>query len=272
LTGDSLTGIVGLSEKGEKKQKRKKLQNPPEWFKKIGALPHPTLKISVARPCWPCCTKNTEKQHRGRTMLVTTRKDINVPKKYSRSFEVPGGLTGEGLKKKIGPYDWIYLDLHGANLQRIDLKCANLWCANLRHANLRHADLRRVDFTDADLRHADFTDADLRHANLRHADLTDAKNVDFSGTTFTCCAKHERIILIPEIVFDDKPIAAIMPEGKQPLLISVGCMTHTPDEWLAFTEDDLENMDDHAPEWHEAHMEAAIKKSRELDAEWRKKC
>jgi hypothetical protein len=204
-------------------------------------------------------------------MLVTNRKDINVPKKYVRSFEVPYGLTGEAIKKKIGQYSWLYLDLHGANLQGVDLKCANLWCANLRRANLRGADLRRADLQGVDLQGVDFTDADLRRTDLRGADFTDAKNVDFSGTTFTCCAKHERIILIPEIVWDDKPIAAIMPEGKQPLLISVGCRTHTPDEWLVFTEDELENMDEDAPKWHEAHMEAAIKKSRELEAEWRKK-
>jgi hypothetical protein len=156
-------------------------------------------------------------------------------------------------------------------LREADLKGEDLW-----HADLRHADLQGVDFTLAklchtDLREAKLNRADLREADLRYADLRYAHGVDFSGTKFTCLAKHERIILIPEIVWDDKPIAAIMPEGDQPLLISIGCRTHTPDEWLVFTEDDLENMDADAPKWHEAHMEAAIKKSREVEAEWRKK-
>jgi hypothetical protein len=207
-------------------------------------------------------------------MLVTNRKDINVPKRHIRSFEVPGYLTGRALRKAIEKqigYGWMYLDLHGADLQGVDLKGEDLWGADLRGADLREADFTLAKLCNTDLREAKLNRADLRKADLRCADFTDAKSVDFSGTTFTCCAKHERIILIPEIVWDDKPIAAIMPEGDQPLLISIGRGTHTPDEWLVFTEDDLENMDDDAPKWHEAHMEAAIKKSRELEAEWRKK-
>jgi uncharacterized protein YjbI with pentapeptide repeats len=207
-------------------------------------------------------------------MFITNRNDINVPKKYIiRGFEVPNGLTGKALfkaiEKKVG-YTWLYLDLHGVDLKCVDFKWAGLWGVDLRDANLRDTDFTLAKLRDAKLNRADLRKADLRKADLAYADFTDAKNVNFSGTEFTCLAKHERIILIPEIMWDDKPIAAIMPEGDQPLLISIGCQTNTPDEWLAFTEDDLENMDCEAPKWYEAHMEAAIKKSRELETEWRK--
>jgi hypothetical protein len=206
-------------------------------------------------------------------MFITNRNDIKVPKKYIRSFEVPNGLEGRALfkaiEKKTG-ITWLYLDLHGANLKGVDFKCVGLWDVCLRGSDLRDTDLTLAKLRGADLRGADLRGAKLRKADLGYADFTDAKNVNFSGTEFTCCAKHERIILIPEIEWNGNQIAAIMPEGDQPLLISIGCMTHTPDEWMAFSEDDLENMAEDAPKWHEAHMEAAVKKSRELETEWRK--
>lgn len=202
-------------------------------------------------------------------MLITNRTDIDVPKDYVRSFEVPDGLVGkalsEAIKEKIR-YRWLYLDLNGADLRGADLKCVNLWGADLRHANLQGADFTLAELRDTDLREAKLNRADLWRVDLGYVDLRYAKGVDFSGTRYTRSAKHKRIISIPEIEWCGDPIAAVMPEGDQPLLISIGCKTYTPDEWLAFTNEELEEMDEYAPEWYEAHMEAAIKKSRELEA------
>lgn len=181
-------------------------------------------------------------------MIIKNRKDIEVPKEYIRSFEVPDDLQGRALSKAIRikiKNDWSYLDL--------------------RDAKLRYAHLR-----ESKLRYADFTFAKLHFAALWKADLTGAQNINFSWTMFTCRAKHARIILIPEIEWGRNPIAAVMPEGDQTLLIAIGCRTYTPEEWVAFTNDHLRTQDENAREWYKAHMEAAIKKAYELEAEWRK--
>lgn len=190
--------------------------------------------------------------------MITNRTDIEVPSEYRRTFEVPDGIEGralcEAVKEKIGN-DWSYLDLCYAKLQ---------------HAELRYVDLSYVYSWRVDFRGADLREAKLNGVNLWRADFTDAKGVDFSGTRYTRSAKHKRIIEIPEIEWNNRPIAAVMPEGAQPLLISIGCETHTPEVWSTFTPIQLVWMDEKAPEWYEAHMESAIKKAHELESGWRK--
>lgn len=72
------------------------------------------------------------------------------------------------------------INLHGAQLDRADLRDANLSGAYLRDADLLEARLSgaklvRADLREADLQRADLTAADLRQANLAGANLRGAK-------------------------------------------------------------------------------------------------
>jgi uncharacterized protein YjbI with pentapeptide repeats len=60
-------------------------------------------------------------------------------------------------------------DLHGADLQRVDLHQAHLEGADLSGANLRGAELTRARLQGANLSGTNFADADLFKANLSGA-------------------------------------------------------------------------------------------------------
>jgi hypothetical protein len=115
--------------------------------------------------------------------------------------------------------DLRYADLHGADLHGADLHGADLHGADLRGADLRDANLRY-----ADLCHADLRNADLRHANLRHADLCHANFPHGVG------AWHGLKWNI-YIVYDQ---------------LSIGCETHSIEEWKNFTDDEIDGMDPRA--------------------------
>ena len=106
----------------------------------------------------------------------------------------------------------------GKVLKEVD--AANLCDANLYGANLRGANLYG----------ANLYGANLYGANLRGADL---RGADIDGETVT----------------------------KQPIILSslrwfvlitdnymrIGCQRHTHDEWAAFSDEEIKNMDSHAP-------------------------
>jgi hypothetical protein len=200
-------------------------------------------------------------------MIIENRRYVRVPDEYIRSFEIPDGLPGpslcEAIKEKIG-YDWSYLDLPDIKLRNGDLRRVDLYCVDLSFSDLRGADL---DF------------ARLNYADVSYANFTAAKNVNFSGSENASTATHARIIEIPEIKWDNAPIAAIMPEGKQPLLLSIGFQTHSPEVWKTLIEPRLDKiarewftlhkkaavkLDKNTHEWFKTHKKAAIKKAYEL--------
>jgi hypothetical protein len=84
------------------------------------------------------------------------------------------------------------IDLHGANLEQLEVPYARLRGVNFANTVLTGADLRYSDLTQANFTHADLsganltganlTDADLSGANLTGANLTDA---DLSGANLT---------------------------------------------------------------------------------------
>jgi hypothetical protein len=97
----------------------------------------------------------------------------------------------------------------------------DLWHANLRHANLRGADLRGVD-----LRHANLRDANLRHANLRGADLrgADLRHANLRDANLRVYCGIYTVIVTPSHV-------------------QIGCERRTPEQWLALTEEDADQID-----------------------------
>ena len=69
-------------------------------------------------------------------------------------------------------------DLHGADLQRSDLRWSDLRVADLQRSDLRWSDLHGADLRGADLRVADLRWSDLCGADLHGADLRGTKMSD----------------------------------------------------------------------------------------------
>jgi hypothetical protein len=104
----------------------------------------------------------------------------------------------------------------GAAVRMAVQASAKLLGADLRDANLRGADLRGVDLWHANLRHANLRGADLRGVDLRHANLRDANLRVYCGI-YT-------VIVTPSHV-------------------QIGCERRTPEQWLALTEEDADQID-----------------------------
>jgi hypothetical protein len=122
-------------------------------------------------------------------------------------------------------------NLGGANLTRANLTGANLRGADLREANLRWASLITADLTGANLRGADLREANLRRANLTGAEIDiSICRMDFGGWS----------ICVTETV------------------TSIGCQSHTNEDWLAWTpdSDEIKRMHEDASAWWAAHGEA----------------
>jgi uncharacterized protein YjbI with pentapeptide repeats len=138
------------------------------------------------------------------------------------------------------------------------------------HATLNRVTFNRATMTGGGFSEATVTSGDFRNATLNETCFYRAKmhrvaNINFSGTKHAGSATHPRVRVIPEIFWEEVPIAAILPEGDQPLLLAIGYETHTPDEWLAFSEAELEEMSYEAPEWHTKHMAEAVRRAKELE-------
>ncbi len=113
-------------------------------------------------------------------------------------------------------------DLRGANLQRADLWKANLLGANLRGANLQGADLRGAILLGANLQGVNLQGAYLQGANLWGVNLWGEK-IDKSplqvvnlGYFITITKQH----------------------------INIGCKVYKAEEWFAFSDEEIQKMDD----------------------------
>ena len=114
---------------------------------------------------------------------------------------------------------------------------ANLTGANLTGADLRGADLTEADLSRADLTGANLTGANLRSANLRWAYLTgaimtgaDLRGADLRGATGL---NH----WIKCIQVEDWPITYTSE------VIQIGCQRHAIEEWRAFSDLEISEMD-----------------------------
>ena len=113
----------------------------------------------------------------------------------------------------------------GADLYGADLYGANLRGANLRGANLDGADLYGANLRGADLRGADLRGADLRGANLDGEKLTQ-KPIAITGLTYWC------------LISDN--------------YMRLGCKRFTHEEWAAFGDSEISEMDSKALEFWSA--------------------
>ena len=120
-------------------------------------------------------------------------------------------------------------DLYGANLRGANLRGANLRGADLYGADLRGANLYGADLRGANLYGADLRGADLRGANLRGADLREA---DLDGEII-----NKTPIAITNICYWVLITDAYM---------RIGCKRCTHEEWEAFSNEEIGDMDEDA--------------------------
>jgi hypothetical protein len=154
-------------------------------------------------------------------------------------------------------------DLRDADLRGANLRGANLCGANLRDADLRGANLRGADLRDADLRDANLRGADLRDANLRDADLRDAnlRGADLCGADLRGANLCGADLCGADLRGVKNGSVCRMDFGGWSICIradktSIGCQTHTNDEWLSFDTSDVASFAHGASEWWEIHGEA----------------
>ncbi len=151
-----------------------------------------------------------------------------------------GGGPG-GVRANLHDANLHYANLRGADLRSADLRGANLHDANLHYANLRGADLRA-----ADLRGANLHDANLHYANLRGADLraADLRGADLHGADLP----------------DGYRIASLSFGGwgitVTPTSTSIGCQTHSNEDWLLWSPEDVAGFHDDAADWWRRHRAA----------------
>jgi hypothetical protein len=134
--------------------------------------------------------------------------------------------------------------LQNADLQHANLQGADLWNANLRGANLRGANLQLTDLQFAKLRGSyllgsNLGGAKLRNANLQLADLqyanlqvTDIRWVFGDGKRIKTIDDHYRIVIMPEYG-----------------VMAIGCEQHSIDEWMNFSDEEIDKMDTSALQW-----------------------
>jgi hypothetical protein len=132
-------------------------------------------------------------------------------------------------------------DFVGAYLSGADLSDADLFGAYLRGADLRGADLRGANLSGADLRGADLSGADLSGTNFTGALLLGHKvtktPLQVSGLTWP--------VLITEQA------------------MSIGCQTHTHEQWITFSDKEISTMEDRALAFWKEHGPSLLKRCKE---------
>jgi uncharacterized protein YjbI with pentapeptide repeats len=129
--------------------------------------------------------------------------------------------------------------LVNANLQGADLRDADLQNADLQHANLQGADLWNVDLRCADLQGADLRGADLWGAILQDTNLKDTNLQDTNLRWVLGDGKRIKTI-------DDHYRIVIMLECG---VMAIGCEQHSIDEWMNFSDKEIDKMDTDALQW-----------------------
>lgn len=128
------------------------------------------------------------------------------------------------------------LDYNGQDLSEQDFIDRDLTGASFVGANLRGADLRGATLAGANLIGADLSNANLAGADLEAATLLGAnlEGADITGTNLLNTVGDSRVI---QTIQDPVYIINITKE-----LIWCGCIVHTKEDWLNFSNEDIENL------------------------------
>ena len=141
-------------------------------------------------------------------------------------------------------------NLRWADLRGADLRGAKLIGADLTGANLRVANLSGADFTESDLIGTNFSGVDLTGVNLRGADLYCAK---LSNTTLP-----NNVIYIEDVRWD-----TIIMHGY----MRIGCQYHAISAWEAFSDEEINNMEEDALVWWRKNKEKVMTAAKSLQVE-----
>jgi len=140
-------------------------------------------------------------------------------------------ITLEAGVKARANLDGAYLYgayLYGANLARANLAGANLDGANLARAYLYGANLARANLARANLARANLDGANLYGANLYGA--TYGEGIEIGNNPLFILG-----LTWPVYIFKTH--------------IKIGCQIHSKQEWLTFTDSDIEKMETRAAEF-----------------------
>lgn len=134
-------------------------------------------------------------------------------------------------------------DLRHMNLSRANLSYANLSEAVLSYAYLNGANLRNADMSGADMRGAILRYAVLCGADMSYADLsfTNLIGVDLSTAKLNYCIGNMREVKSMQI----DTWRVVLCGNK----LSIGCETHSVEEWASFDDERIAEMHAGALEW-----------------------
>ena len=145
-----------------------------------------------------------------------------------------------------------------ANLREANLRGADLREANLRGANLREADLREDDLREADLRWANLIEANLSWSNLNRANL---RGADLSGSNLSWSNLSGADLSVADLsvadlsgaLGDSTIIKTLQTTGYTINYyqdrLQIGCKNYSVEEWLAFSDYAISEMDCNALLW-----------------------
>jgi hypothetical protein len=151
--------------------------------------------------------------------------------------------TGKVIKE-VDAASLVNADLRGTDLRFANLQYTKLQDADLRGADLQDADLEFAYLRRADLRCANLQDTNLQHANLQHARLqrVNLLGADLYGANIRwALGDGKRIKTI-----DDRYRIVIMLEYG---VMAIGCEQHSIDEWMNFSDEEINKMDTDAIQW-----------------------
>ena len=130
-------------------------------------------------------------------------------------------------------------EVDATSLVNADLRCADLRSANLQYADLQYADLHGANLQRVNLEGAELLGADLRYANLQRANL---QHADLRGVNIRWALGDEKRI---KTIIDQYKIVIMLEYG----IMAIGCEQHTIDEWMNFSDEEIDNMDLGALRW-----------------------
>ncbi len=115
--------------------------------------------------------------------------------------------------------------------------------ADLSHANLRGAELSDAELSDANLSYANLKEANLSQANLSYANLSYAnlKEANLSDADLRFCTGNNKEV---RTIQTGKYIVVAYEKW-----LCIGCKKYLYTEWMEFTDDEIDAMDDGALEW-----------------------
>jgi hypothetical protein len=176
----------------------------------------------------------------GDMIQIKNRYTGNVIKEVDAISLANANLRGVDLRgADLRGEDLNFAKLQNANLQRANLRDADLLGANLRGAKLQRANLRCAHLSFVGLQNANLQNANLLGANLQAADLqgaylqdTDIRWIFGDGKRIKTLIDQYRIVIMQEYG-----------------VMAIGCEQHNIDEWMNFSDEEIDKMDTDALQW-----------------------